>query len=379
MTGKTIAVIGGTGGLGRSVVQRLLDTGNRAVVFGRAWEEELPGAEFVRFNLLSDEIASLRAYAEGVDALVVVAGAARTAPFEELSSAEVARAFQLNAEAPAEVLHAFYDRLRGADDFYCAVVGSVAGLLASPLLAAYGAAKAAVAKLVESLNAELAFAQSPNRILGVYPGYIAGTRFHGGENDMEKTLPLADELLRRMEARQTEWIPRYEETYRGVLERYAADPCAFAQQSIRYKTEQGRARETHRGRVGFLTGTFDLFHIGHLNLLRRAKQYCDYLVVGVHPATSKHKNKPVFVPLEERMAIVRACRYVDEVVVTLDEDDAMYERVHYDLLFVGSDYQGTERFSRYEQKLGPLGVKIVYFPYTQGTSSTQLRKAIERD
>ena len=130
--------------------------------------------------------------------------------------------------------------------------------------------------------------------------------------------------------------------------------------------------------MGFLSGTFDLFHIGHLNLLRRAKQYCDYLIVGVHPPTSKHKNKPTFIPLEERMAIVGSIKYVDKVVETLDEDDEMYKLYPYDYLFVGSDYKGTERFNRYERELTPLGVKIIYFPYTQGTSSTQLRDALTR-
>ena len=76
------------------------------------------------------------------------------------------------------------------------------------------------------------------------------------------------------------------------------------------------------------------------------------------------------------MEIIRAVKYVDEVVVTLDEDDAMYELIPYDFLFVGSDYKGTERFNRYEKKLCPLGVQIIYFPYTQGTSSTFLKQTL---
>ena len=78
------------------------------------------------------------------------------------------------------------------------------------------------------------------------------------------------------------------------------------------------------------------------------------------------------------MEIVGSVKYVDKVVVTLDEDDAMYELYPYDYLFVGSDYKGTERFNRYERELGPLGVQIIYFPYTKGTSSTQLREALSR-
>lgn len=163
-----------------------------------------------------------------------------------------------------------------------------------------------------------------------------------------------------------------------MLERYHADPEKFGVESWKYKMESGRIGDKPRMKIGFLSGTFDLFHIGHLNLLRRAKQYCDYLVVGVHPPGSSHKNKPTFIPLEERMEIIRAIKYVDEVVVTLDEDDDMYELIPYDFLFVGSDYKGTERFNRYEAELCPKGVQIIYFPYTQGTSSTQLREALSR-
>ena len=205
-----------------------------------------------------------------------------------------------------------------------------------------------------------------------------GTCFSGGRDDFDKTRALAEEIVQRMLHHETLWIPKYEETYREVLTRYHADPLRFGVESWNYKQQSGRASDKPRGKVGFLSGTFDLFHIGHLNLLRRAKQYCDYLIVGVHPPGSSHKNKPTFIPLEERMEIVGSIKYVDKVVVTLDEDDAMYELYPYDYLFVGSDYKGTERFNRYERELGPKGVQIIYFPYTQGTSSTQLREALSR-
>ncbi len=371
-------VLGGTSGLGLCLSMILLERGHSVTILGRT-EPRIDGAEFVRFNLLSDDVCEVARLAEAADGLILTAGAGRAAAFEDLQDWEVQNAFRLNAEGAAKVLHAVYGRIRGERDFYCAVLSSVAGLLASPLMAVYGAAKAASEKLVESINAELREAGKNNRVLNVCPGFFSGTRFDGGENQLEKVRPMAEELLERMFRRETFWIPRYEEVYRGVLERYHADPEAFALDSCRYKREGGRLSKGNHGRVGFLSGTFDLFHIGHLNLLRRAKQYCDYLVVGVHPETSKHKNKPVFIPLEERMEIVGACRYVDKVVVTLDEDDDMHKQIPYDLLFVGSDYKGTERFRRYEENLTPLGVRIIYFPYTQGTSSTQLREAIERN
>ena len=373
---KTAVVIGGTSGLGRSIAEALADAGVQVTAFGRRLpEEERANISWQRMNLLSDDFSAFAAHMDA-DAVVFAAGLGRIAPYDQLTDMEITTAFRTNAESFARVLHMFQPRLMGEKDFYFAVIGSIAGLISSPMFAAYGAAKAAVKSLCESVNAELAAQGSRNRILNVAPGALKGTRFYGGEDQPEMTRALADEILRRMLGREMLFIPNYEQTYRGVLERYHADPEKFGVESWQYKQESGRIGEKPRGTIGFLSGTFDLFHIGHLNLLRRAKQYCDYLIVGVHPPGSSHKNKPTFIPLEERMAILESIRYVDKVVVTLDEDDAMYELYPYDYLFVGSDYKGTERFNRYEEKLCPLGVKIIYFPYTQGTSSTQLREAL---
>ena len=127
--------------------------------------------------------------------------------------------------------------------------------------------------------------------------------------------------------------------------------------------------------IGYLSGTFDLFHIGHLNLLRRAKEQCDYLIVAVHDS-GKWKGKETFIPFEERKESVGACRYVDKVVDSPVEDSDAWVLYHFDKLFVGSDYKGTERFNRYEEYFKDKGVEIVYFPYTQSTSSTQIRALV---
>ena len=373
---KTAVVIGGTGGLGRSIAEALADAGVRVAAFGRRLPEETrENLQYFRLNLLSGDLSALEPHL-GADALIYAAGLGRVAPYEQLTDGEIISLFRTNAEGFARVLRLYQPRLLSQDNFYCAAIGSIAGLISSPMFAAYGASKAAVRSLCESVNAELAAQGSPNRILNVSPGFIEGTGFYGEPDDPERTRDLAAEILQKMFARQTQWIPKFEETYAGVLERYHADPEKFGVESWGYKAQSGRVGSKPRLKIGFLSGTFDLFHIGHLNLLRRAKEYCDYLIVGVHPPKSSHKNKPTFIPLEERMEIVRSIRYVDEVVVTLDEDDAMYELYPYDYLFVGSDYKGTERFNRYERELTPLGVQIIYFPYTQGTSSTQLREAL---
>ena len=122
--------------------------------------------------------------------------------------------------------------------------------------------------------------------------------------------------------------------------------------------------------VGYLSGTFDLFHIGHLNIIRRAKAQCGRLIVGVH-------ETPSFKGKAERLEIVRACRYVDEAVTASDEDTQDWERFHFQKLFVGTDYLHSERFARYETFFADKGVEIVYLPYTQQTSSTRIRALID--
>ena len=254
---------------------------------------------------------------------------------------------------------------------------SIAGLVSSPLMAVYSASKAGVFKLIEALNIELEEAGSPNRILNISPGSISGTKFNDPSkpNDISQTLSLAHEIIDRMTDGKTIFIPQYKETYRGVIERYREDPHKFGLSSYEYKRSSGRIDSRSRIVTGYLSGTFDLFHIGHLNLLRRAKENCDYLVVGVHN-DGRRKGKPTFIPLEERKAIVASCRYVDKVIDAPAEDSDAWDECRYTKLFVGSDYKGSERFNRYEEMFSGRGIDIVYFPYTITTSSTQIRKAI---
>jgi glycerol-3-phosphate cytidylyltransferase len=128
--------------------------------------------------------------------------------------------------------------------------------------------------------------------------------------------------------------------------------------------------------VGYTTGVFDLFHVGHLNILQRAKEQCDYLIVGVSTdeLCESYKHKAPIIPFEERMAIVEAIRYVDEVVPQYDRNKfAAWQMLHFDKMFVGDDWKGTPFFEELEKQFAKVGVEIVYFPYTKGTSSTTLR------
>lgn len=131
--------------------------------------------------------------------------------------------------------------------------------------------------------------------------------------------------------------------------------------------------------IGFTQGTFDMFHIGHLNLLKHAREHCDYLVVGVNSdeLVKAYKNKEVIVPLEERMAIVEAIRYVDEVICTdtLDKVSA-WNRVKFQKLFIGDDWKGNARWKKTEEEIAPLGAVVEYLPYTKDTCSTLLREKL---
>ncbi|MBE6573857.1 MAG: glycerol-3-phosphate cytidylyltransferase [Ruminococcaceae bacterium] len=133
--------------------------------------------------------------------------------------------------------------------------------------------------------------------------------------------------------------------------------------------------------VGYTTGVYDMFHIGHLNILRKAKEQCDYLIVGVSSdeLVQKDKNKKPVIPFSERIEIVSAIKYVDKVVVQPDKNKlAAWERYHFDKMFVGSDWKGTPQWDEFEKIMTPLGVEIVYLPYTNGISSTLLTQKIQQ-
>lgn len=375
---KTI-VIGGANGIGLAIAIQLAKAeASNVIIIDRVQPDvELPGNITYEYgNLLDADLSFLDAH-DNVDGLVFTAGFGRVAPFETIVENEIYTQFQVNAISPINVLRYFYPRLKEDKPFYCAVMGSIAGFVSSPLFALYSATKGAVCKAIEAINIELEMAGSPNRVLNVSPGSIKGTRFNGGPNDLSQTETLAAEIVEKMHARETLFIPEYDTIFKGVIERYQADAHQFGVDSYNYKMESGRFNLQPQMKIGYMSGTWDLFHVGHLNLIKRAKQYCDFLVVGIHKDAS-HKGKETFIPFDERMEIVRNIKWVDAVVPSMREDSDIYKMgiVKYDYLFVGSDYKGTERFNRYEEYFADKGVKIVYFPYTKGTSSTQIRNLI---
>ncbi len=133
--------------------------------------------------------------------------------------------------------------------------------------------------------------------------------------------------------------------------------------------------------IGYTSGVFDLFHIGHLNLLKNAKGLCDKLIVGVTTdELVAYKNKKAVIPFAERMEIVRNISYVDAVVPQESMDKfALWEKLKYDIMFVGDDWYDTPKWREYEKQFNKVGVKIIYFPYTKGTSSTLINQILQRE
>ena len=383
---KKALVVGGNSGIGLAIVIKLLKNYDHIFIVGKdsiclkdipieIREEFIQKTSFYKINLIMEEYDVFNQI-QDIQCLIITAGFGRVAFFEDLTGVEISNLIKCNELAIIQILKKYYAKIAGNDDFYCAVMGSIAGHIVSPLFSVYGASKAGLCSFIESINIELASQKCKNRILDVSPGNIKGTRFSGEENALELLDYLANEILLNMNNKETLYIPDYETIYKGVITRYRENPLKFGLDSYNYKLS--RLSKKVQVTVGYLSGTFDLFHIGHLNLLKRAKQECDYLIVGIH-RSGNWKGKETFIPFEERKAIVESIKYVDETVESCLEDSDAYNLYHYNKLFVGSDYKGSDRFNRYEESLKPKGVEIIYFPYTKGTSSTQIRDRLKKE
>ena len=136
--------------------------------------------------------------------------------------------------------------------------------------------------------------------------------------------------------------------------------------------------------IGYTSGVFDMFHIGHLNIIKRAKEQCDYLMVGVSTdkVVEDNKHKQPIIPFADRVAILEAIKYVDKVVPQESYDIEGKIKTVKDnnvrVMFVGSDWQGTEKWNKIEEELAKIGCKVIYLPHTDGISSTDLRARLNK-
>jgi len=137
-------------------------------------------------------------------------------------------------------------------------------------------------------------------------------------------------------------------------------------------------------KIGFTAGVYDMFHVGHLNIIRRAKQFCEILIVGVSTddVVLKNKNKKPIISFGDRVQIIEALRYVDKVIpqesYSIEGKLDIVKKNNIDVMFVGSDWQGTEKWRELEKELAKIDCEVIYLPYTEGISSTILRDQINR-
>ncbi|MEE7476285.1 adenylyltransferase/cytidyltransferase family protein [Methylobacterium hispanicum] len=132
--------------------------------------------------------------------------------------------------------------------------------------------------------------------------------------------------------------------------------------------------------IGYTSGVYDLFHVGHLNILRNAKSLCDRLIVGVSTdeLVKQYKNRTPIISFIERCEILQHVEYVDAVVAqdTMDKL-AAWQRLKFNIMFVGDDWHGSDKWNKIDQQMNTVGVQVVYFPYTKSTSSTKIKQILE--
>ena len=386
---KKALIVGGSSGIGLAMAINMLENGYEHIYVADKKEinsDDLSNnqnklfAERVSFHFidLTKENYTLFDGIRDIDTLIITAGFGRIAAFEDLTTSEIKNIIKCNQLGIIQIVKKYYDLIKSNKNFYTLIMGSIAGHIVSPLFSVYSSSKSGLCRFIENLNCELAADGIENRILDVSPGSLKHTAFNGDKTDIGELSVLASSFVNQMKSRKTLYIPEYDTTYEQVIEKYRNDPFRFGLQSYQYKISSGRISKTPQTVIGYLSGTFDLFHIGHLNLLKKAKQKCDYLIVGVHKDGS-WKGKETFIPFDERKAILESIIYVDEVVESFIEDTDAYKVFNYNKLFVGSDYKNSDRFKRYEKYFIDKNVEIVYFPYTKGTSSTQLREKINKE
>ena len=241
---KRILVIGGANGMGLSIAKELAahDETEKVYIVDKAplaeqYQEKK--IESKMFDLTNVNYSLFDEYND-IDALVITAGFGRLGLFEDIPEEMIKTYFDVNTIAVIRVIKRFYHKLLSKDNFYCAVLVSIAGFMSSPFFSIYGATKAALKIFIESVNVELVKSGTSNRILNVSPGNIEGTCFNQGKNDLNLTTPLAKKIIQNMREKNDLYIPDYIKIYKEVLERYHKDFRSEGLHSYEYKLHSGR-------------------------------------------------------------------------------------------------------------------------------------------
>ena len=241
---KRILVAGGANGIGLSIATELAKREEVEIVYivdKAAVAEEFIQPKFkgYQFDLTSENYSFFDQFTD-IDTLMITAGFGKLSLFKDVNESHIMNSFNVNTIPVLRLIHKFYGKLEGKEDFYCGVMVSIAGFMSSPFFAVYGATKAALKIFIESVNVELKKGGSDNRILNVSPGSLKGTSFSAGKTDLSVTSPMANAIIKHLEAKDDLFIPQYDEVFKIVLERYHADFRAEGEHSYDYKINSGR-------------------------------------------------------------------------------------------------------------------------------------------
>lgn len=246
---KKAIIVGGSNGIGLSIVKCLIERRYFVYILDLVCPDlqilvDSNECKYIPCDLLNFDDMLFEKLNKDMDVnmLIITAGFGRVADFEHLKTTEIHDMIAVNTIAGIRIIRHFYNRIKSDELFYCGIMGSIAGLISSPMFSVYAASKAAICRFVESVNIELELSGTKNRILNVSPGSIKGTRFNGGDNNLELTHELANDIIEHIYKRDELFIPDYEEIYKDVLKRYSDNPHEFGISSYQYKKNSGRVR-----------------------------------------------------------------------------------------------------------------------------------------
>lgn len=241
---KRALVVGGANGIGLSIATELAKRNDCEKVYivdksELSTDYNNEKFEYYQFDLTGNDYYFFDRFRD-IDTLMITAGFGRLALFKDLDELYIINSMNVNSTSVMRVIHHFYDKLQGTDDFYCGVMVSIAGFMSSPFFSVYGASKAALKIFIESVNVELEKSGTTNRILNVSPGSIKGTGFYKGKTNLSQTSQLSTEIIEHLERKDDLFIPQYEEIFKNVLARYQADFREEGRHSYEYKLNSGR-------------------------------------------------------------------------------------------------------------------------------------------
>lgn len=243
---RNVLIVGGASGIGLAMAKELEQdeaVKNIYIVDKQELSQEYIGNKIKSFvfDLTSQDYSFFNQFSD-INSLIITAGFGKLDLFENIEESLISTYFQVNAIAPIRVIKHFYDKLLKEKDFYCSIMVSISGFMSSPFFSIYAATKASLKIFIESVNVELKKADSTNRILNVSPGSIKGTSFSGGKTDLAETKQLAQDILKNMREKNDLFIPKYEEVFKQVLQRYQEDFRKEGEHSYDYKLQSGRVK-----------------------------------------------------------------------------------------------------------------------------------------